>query len=178
MDDTEARILQDIERTRAAMTEKIGLIQGRMDATVEETGATVAKVVNSVLDQVKRAQDLFAHIASTADGAIARVQATAEHTTDKGTPAAELITEVYQRPWIMLGTAVLMGYVLGSARRSSTALSPAQTTLPPEDHGQGFTTGVPTGNPFIAPSSPPAGRAPTSSPGRMTEPAGTPSTRP
>lgn len=178
MDDTEARILQDIEQTRAAMTEKIGMIQGRMEATVEETGATVAQVVNGLLDQVKRAQDLFAHITSTADAAVARVQATTEQTTDKGTPGAELINDVYQRPWVMLSTAVLLGYVLGSARRSSTASSPAHTTLSAENHDHSFTADVPTGNPFIAPASPPAGRAPTSLPGRMTEPAGPRSTRP
>ena len=177
MDDTEARILQDIEQTRAAMTAKIGMIQGRMEATVEETGATVAKVVSSLLDQVKRAQDLFAHITSTADAAVARVQSTTEQTTDKGTPGAELIAEVYQRPWVMLSTAVLLGYVLGSARHSSTALSPTHTTLPADDHGDGFTADVPTGNPFIAPASPPAGRAPTSSPGRISETAGPRSTR-
>ena len=178
MDETEARILQDIEQTRAAMTEKIGVIQDRMEATVEETGATVAKVVNGLLSQIKRAQDLFAHITSTADTTVARVQATAEHITDKGTPGAELINDVYQRPWVMLSTAILLGYVLGSARRSSTASSPAHTTLPTENHDHGFTADVPTGNSFIAPASPPAGRAPTPSPGRMTEPAGTRSTPP
>jgi len=178
VDDTEARIRQDIEQTREAMTTKIGLIQDRMEETVEETGATVARVVNGVLEQVQRAQDLIAHITSTADATVARVQATAQQTTAVGTPGTEFITDLYQRPWVMMGTAVLLGYILGSGLRSSTAPSSALTTLPSENHLRTFTADNPASSPFISPAGSSAGRASTSSPTRTAAPSGTPSPQP
>jgi hypothetical protein len=174
VDDTEARIRQDIEQTRTAMTAKIGMIQDRMEETVEETGATVARVVNSVLEQVQRAQDIIGHLTSTADATVARVQATAQQATTGGTPAAELINDLYQRPWVMMGTAILLGYVLGSGGRSSAAPRSALIVSPSEAHQHGYTPDNPAGSPFISPASPLAGSASASSTTRIVDPSGNP----
>jgi hypothetical protein len=125
VDQQEAHIRKEIEDTRAAMTAKIGMIQERMDETVEETGATVINVMNTVLEQVQRVQNMFESIASTAEASIVQVQNTAHKATTGGHPGSELIADIYRRPWVMMGTAVFLGYMLGIGRRSVSTESPA-----------------------------------------------------
>jgi ElaB/YqjD/DUF883 family membrane-anchored ribosome-binding protein len=152
------------------------MIQGRMDETIEETGATVARVVNGVMEQVKRVQDLVEHLTSTADATVTQVRETAQQTMVKGTPGTELIADLYRRPWMMVGTAVLLGYVLGSSGRSSIEQKRTSVQSPPQVPPHDRVSDNPTGNPFIAPASPPAGRsAPATSSARATGPTGAPS---
>jgi len=125
VDQKESHIRQEIEDTRAAMTAKIGMIQERMDETVEETGSTVVNVMNTVLEQVQRVQNMFESVTSAAEATIAQVQDTAQRTTAGGSPGGELIADIYRRPWVMMGTAVLVGYILGLGGRSGSAESPA-----------------------------------------------------
>jgi hypothetical protein len=175
VDETEARIRQDIEQTRAAMSEKIGLLQDRMEETVEETGATVAKVVNGVLEQVKRVQGLIEHVTSTVDATVAQVEATAQQTTARGAPGEELIAELYQRPWVMMGTAVLLGYILGSGRRSPAPQGLAPGQAPSRRPQPDATSDNLPSNPRRTPTSSPPANAAATSAARVSGPAGTPS---
>lgn len=174
MDDKEAHIRREMEYTRAAMTAKIGMIQERLEETVEETGSTVVKVMNTVLEQVKRVQDVIENMTSTVDATVERVQDTANKTLTQGKPGIEIIADIYQRPWVMMGTAMLMGYVLGLGSRSSSAVSPVPARSASGANPDSFTTYNPTGNPFISPASTPVGRLSTPSPAQMTDPASPP----
>jgi hypothetical protein len=176
VDDREANIRQDIENTRAAMTAKIGLIQERLEETVDEMGASVAQVVNTVMAQVKRVQDVIENITSTADVTIAHVRDTTAKATAGGTPGSAFIGDFSQHPWVMVGTAVLVGYVLGAGGRSSSSVSPLAVGSAGVDADR-LTTDNPTGNPFISPSS--AAAKPTSapSPARIIGPTSSPPRR-
>jgi hypothetical protein len=174
VDPNEAHIRQEMEYTRAAMTTKMDMIQERLEETVEETGSTVVRVMNTVLEQVKRVQDTIETMTSSVDATIERVQDTANKPVAEGKPGIELIADMYQRPWVMMGTAVLMGYILGSSHRSSSTVSPAIARSTSGANLDRFTTDNPTGNPFTPPASSPVGRISTPSPAPMTDAASPP----
>jgi hypothetical protein len=175
VDQKEAHIRREIEDTRAAMTAKIGLIQERMDETVEETGSTVVNVVNTVLEQVQRVQNMFETVASTAEAAIAQVQDTAYKTAAGGSPGSELIADMYRRPWVMLGTAVLMGYILGLGGRPASVESPAMAGLAPGISPENITASNVAGTSSVAPKRAGATRIYDPTPAHITDPAGPPS---
>jgi hypothetical protein len=88
--------VSDILRTRLAMAEKLELLEGRIQDTVEETKAAVLDVVDTVRE-------------------------TAEDLVDRTKRSMNPIYQAQQHPWIMLGTAVLGGFLLaryGSHDRS------------------------------------------------------------
>ena len=86
------------------------------------------------------------------------------------------IGDISQRPWVMVGTAVLVGYVLGAGGRSSSTVNPVAvgSVGVNTDH---LTTDNPTGNPFISPSGAAAKPTSTPSPTRIIESTGSPSRR-
>jgi hypothetical protein len=176
VDDREANIRREIENTRAAMTTKIGMIQERLEETVDETGSTVAQVVNTVMAQVKRVQDIIENITSTADLTVEHVRDTTNKAIVGGTPGSAFIGDLSQRPWVMVGTAVLVGYVLGAGGRSSSAISSVAVESAGGNANR-LTTDNPTGNPFISPSNAAAKPISTPSPAQITGPTGSPSQR-
>jgi adenylosuccinate synthase len=176
VDDKEANIRQNIENTRAAMTAKIGLIQERLEETVDETGSSVAEVLNTVMAQVKRVQDMIEHITSTVDMTVEQVRDTTTKVVAGGTPGSALISDLSQRPWVMVGTAVLVGYALGAGGRSPSTVSPIAVGSAGVDADR-LTTDNPTGNPFISPSSAAAKPTSTPPPAQITGPTGSPSRR-
>jgi hypothetical protein len=152
VDKQEAHIRREIEYTRAAMSAKVAMIQERVEETVEETGATVVRTMNTVLEHVKQVQDMIENVTSTVDTTMERVQGAAHTTIVDGQPGFEVIVDLYQRPWIMLGAAVLVGYILGSSRQSSSAFSPAPAHSASGAIPNNLTTDNPTGNLFISPT--------------------------
>jgi hypothetical protein len=158
------------------MSAKIGLIQERLEETVDEAGTSVAKVVNTVMAQVKRVQDMIENITSTADVTVEHVRDTTAKAIARGTPGNAFIGDLSQRPWVMVGTAVLVGYVLGAGGRSSSTVNPVAvgSVGVNTDH---LTTDNPTGNPFISPSGAAAKPTSTPSPTRIIESTGSPSRR-
>lgn len=176
MDDKEANIRQDMEHTRAALTAKIGLIQERLEGTVDETGASVTQVVNTVMEQVKRVQDVIENITSTADMAAEHIRDTTTKALAGGTPGSALIGDFSQHPWMMVGTAVLIGYVLGASGRSASTASPTPVGSAGMNANR-LTTDNPTGNPFISPSSTATKPTSTPSPARIIGSSGSPRRR-
>jgi ElaB/YqjD/DUF883 family membrane-anchored ribosome-binding protein len=62
----------------------------------------------------------FTQVQETVDGAKAAVDAMLEsvtgmvqETVERMKPAADLLDHVQQNPWLLLGGAILMGYILG-----------------------------------------------------------------
>jgi ElaB/YqjD/DUF883 family membrane-anchored ribosome-binding protein len=176
VDDREANIRREIENTRAAMTAKIGMIQERLEETVDEAGSTVAQVVNTVMAQVKRVQDIIDNITSTADITVDHVRDTTNKAIIGATPGSAFIGDLSRRPWVMVGTAVLVGYALGAGGRSSSAVNSIAAGSA-GDNANRLTTDNPTGNPFISPSSAAAKPISTPSPAPITGPTGSPSKR-
>jgi hypothetical protein len=125
MDDQEVHIRQGMEHTRAAMSTKVAMLQERVKATVEDTESTVMGTLNAVLEHVKQVQAMIEHVTSTVDTTIAQVQDIAHKPIAGGHPGVELIADMSQRPWIMLGAAMLVGYILGSNGQPSAVVGPA-----------------------------------------------------
>jgi ElaB/YqjD/DUF883 family membrane-anchored ribosome-binding protein len=80
--------MSEILRTRAAMAEKLELLEERIQDTVEEAKANVMDIMDNVKD-------------------------TAEELVDRAVRTFDPIHHVNQHPWLTLGTAVLIGYAVG-----------------------------------------------------------------
>jgi ElaB/YqjD/DUF883 family membrane-anchored ribosome-binding protein len=113
MDKTECYIKQNIEETRAAMNEKIKKIEGRVHETMDGTKSTIASVVSNI----HRVKDTVEETKSVIDTGIDTLRQAIDETVERVKSTAELIDQVKQNPWIMLGSAALVGYVLGSLNR-------------------------------------------------------------
>src|SRR6266508_3769167 len=100
---------KDIEDTRAVMTEKIDMIEDRVNETMEGTKATI----DNVMEKVRGVQETMKH--------------TMEETIERVKYTSTVIEQVDQNPWIMLGSAVLTGYILGGLNE---ARSPSQHYIP------------------------------------------------
>jgi hypothetical protein len=125
MDEQEVHIRQEMAHTRAAMSTKAAMLQERVRATVEETESTVIGTLKAVLEHVKQAQDMIENVTSTVDTTMAQVQDIAHQPIAGGLPGVELIADMSRRPWIMVGAAILVGYILGAGGQPSPMVSPA-----------------------------------------------------
>src|SRR5215813_3172036 len=99
---------KDIEDTRAVMTEKLDMIEGRVHETMDGTKETIGNVV----DKVKGVQETIYDAKSTVDNLLETIKHTMEETIERVKYTATIIEQVDQNPWIMFGSAVLTGYVL------------------------------------------------------------------
>lgn len=105
----ESHLEKDIEETRAVMTEKIDMIEGRVTETMDGTKATI----DNVMEKVKGVQETIDNAKSTVDNLLDAIKHTMEETIERVKYTSTIIEQVDQNPWIMLGSAVLTGYVLG-----------------------------------------------------------------
>jgi uncharacterized membrane protein len=114
---------KDIEDTRAVMTEKIDMIEDRVNETMEGTKATI----DNVMEKVKGVQETIDSAKSTIDNILETMKHTMEETIERVKYTSTVIEQVDQNPWIMLGSAVLTGYVLGGLKEGR---SPSQHYIP------------------------------------------------
>ncbi|MDQ3828665.1 MAG: hypothetical protein M3361_05015 [Candidatus Tectomicrobia bacterium] len=129
MDQRENHIRADIEGTRTAMTEKIEMIEDRMHETMEGTQSTIDNVIDNikptidnVMDNIKRVQGTVEDAKSTVDNIMETIKYTMDETIERVKYTTDLIEQVNQNPWIMFGSAILIGYVLSSmSQGGSTA---------------------------------------------------------
>jgi uncharacterized membrane protein len=119
----EDNLEKDIEDTRAVMTEKIDMIENRVNETMEGTKATI----DNVMEKVKGVQETIDSAKSTIDNILETIKHTMEETIERVKYTSTVIEQVDQNPWIMLGSAVLTGYVLGGLNQGG---SPSQHYTP------------------------------------------------
>jgi uncharacterized membrane protein len=108
---------KDIEDTRAVMTGKIDMIEGRVHETMEGTQTTI----NNVMDKVKDVQVTIEDAKATIDNILETIKHTMEETIERVKYTATVIEQVDQNPWIMFGSAVLTGYVLGGMNEGKSS---------------------------------------------------------
>jgi ElaB/YqjD/DUF883 family membrane-anchored ribosome-binding protein len=121
MDQSESQLQHDIEETRTAMNQKIEMIQDRVYGTVAESRSTV----NRVMGNFKRVQQTVIQAKSTVDHLLEPVDVAMNETAEPVKYATELIHQVNQNPWLAVGSAVLMGYILGSLASEKGAVARA-----------------------------------------------------
>jgi uncharacterized membrane protein len=107
---------RDIEDTRTVMTEKIDMIENRVNETMEGTKVTI----NNVMDKVKGVQETIDTAKSSIDSILETIKNTIEETIDRVKYTSTVIEQVDQNPWIMVGSAVLTGYVLGGLNEGAS----------------------------------------------------------
>jgi hypothetical protein len=110
MHQSEIAIKQDIEETRAAMDKKIEMIENRVHGTVEDAKSTVDAVIN----KVKHVHETILGAKSKVDNIIESASIAMDETVERAKYTTYLAKEVNQNPWITLGSAVLLGYILGN----------------------------------------------------------------
>ncbi|HJU03612.1 MAG TPA: hypothetical protein VJ692_00565 [Nitrospiraceae bacterium] len=104
--------MRDIAETRAAMTEKLEQLEERVQDTVQDAKTTVLDVVD--------------HVRDAADAFVDRAEEFVEHTKQTFDPTYQ----VSRHPWMMLGGAIIAGYVLGTLEQRSSSGRPVQRRLP------------------------------------------------
>jgi ElaB/YqjD/DUF883 family membrane-anchored ribosome-binding protein len=92
------------------MDAKIALIEARVHEALDGAKGTV----DSVMESFERIQQTVAQAKATVDSLMAVVEAATSEAADNVRSGAALIQQVRQRPWITFGSAILMGYILGS----------------------------------------------------------------
>lgn len=126
---------QEMEGTRAAMTEKLEQLEERVRETVEGAASTVEGIVGNVKETVDSTVET---VKQTVDGAkssmenmVGNVKGTVEGTVETVRRTFDLSYQVDRSPWLMFGGSVLVGYFLGSlgsTNQSSLSSSEAYQT--------------------------------------------------
>lgn len=124
---------QDIEQKRSAMTEKLEILEERVRETVEGAKSTVEDIIDNVKgtvdETVGAVKGTVDEAKSTVEGIVENVKDTMDDTVTVVKRSFDLRYQVEQRPWLMVGSAVFVGYMLGglgSRRPSGPRLSYAE----------------------------------------------------
>ena len=110
MDQTTGHSRRDIEEGRAVMTEKMGIVEEQVQATVEGVKTTV----DSALERFKQAEETIEAAKSAVDSVLDSLKVTVHEMVERVKPTADLLDQVGQNPWLLIGSVILMGYILGS----------------------------------------------------------------
>lgn len=104
--------LRDIYTTRTGMGEKLEQLEARVQETVGEAKSTMFDVVGKVRDAGEEFLD--------------RAETFVEHTKQNFDPTFQ----IQQHPWMMIGGAIVAGYVLGVLESRQASSLAAQKRLP------------------------------------------------
>lgn len=110
MDEKESHSRVDMGSEHSAVTEKLDMIEGRVHETVEGTKSAI----DSVMDSIQHAQTTIEGTKSAVDSVLETIKYAMDETIDRVKYTTDLIEQVNKNPWIMFGSAVLMGYVLST----------------------------------------------------------------
>jgi hypothetical protein len=113
MDQKEIYIKQNIEKTREAMSEKIERLESRIHKALEGPKSTIHTVIGSI----DRLKGTIEETKLAIDHGLDTINQAVDETITRVNPTADLIARVNHDPWIMIGSAILMGYVMGSLNR-------------------------------------------------------------
>jgi ElaB/YqjD/DUF883 family membrane-anchored ribosome-binding protein len=97
---SEERIQQEMEQTRASLTEKLETLEQKIVGTVENTTTAVNETVVAIKETVQET------VATVQDG----VKGSVETVKD----AFDIPSQVQKNPWTMVGGSVALGFCLGS----------------------------------------------------------------
>jgi ElaB/YqjD/DUF883 family membrane-anchored ribosome-binding protein len=121
MDQEEIRIKRNIDETRAAMDEKIDMIANRVYQIIKGPKIAADNLIEN-LAQAKKAMQEQTWLMDKCDMSMHRDmpmhQAVAE-TVERVQAISYLIERVNQNPWTMLGSALVVGYIIGSLNRGN-----------------------------------------------------------
>jgi len=128
MENEAALIRQQMLETRTSLTEKLENLEEQVTSKVKDTTDSVVETVSTVKDAV--------------ENTVQNVSDTVHSTVESVKDTFDLSHQMEQRPWMMFGGAVLLGFVGGKL---------LERLGPPSTHGNGFAP-----NPYSPPTREPA----------------------
>jgi len=114
-------IQREMERTRGSLTEKLEALEGQVADTVSSTAGVVHDTTQTVQETVTGAVDA---VKETVSAVTDKVQETVQSVSD----IFNLRLQMERHPWIVLGGAVAVGYIVGSSfhSMSESEVAPAK----------------------------------------------------
>jgi len=128
-DTSEEMIQQQMEETRASLTEKLETLEQKVVGTVENATSAVTETVDAIKDTVHET--------------VATVQEGVKDSVDTVKDLFDVPAQVERRPWLMVGGSVAVGYCLGtllwkdSQSRYGAAPASRPSWLPEVGNGAG-----------------------------------------
>lgn len=113
MDQTEIHLINRIEETRRAMGDKVDMIANRIHNTI--IGPKIA--ADRLIDNLNHARQAMQEAPSAMDNGVHPIHQAVAEAIERLKASIDLIEQVKRQPWVMLGSAVVMGYVLGTLKR-------------------------------------------------------------
>jgi phage shock protein A len=115
MDQRTGHSQRRVDERRAAVTGDLERVEERVQETIDGVKSTV----ESALEGFKQVQEKVDGAKATADEMLESVTGTVNDTVERMKPVADLLDHLQQKPWLLLGGAILMGYILGSLAREN-----------------------------------------------------------
>jgi hypothetical protein len=110
MDEKEGHSRVDTDSEYSAVTEKLDMIEGQIHDTVEGTKSAI----DGVMDSIQHVQTTIEGTKSAIDNVLETIKYAMDETIERVKYTTDLLEQVNKNPWIMFGSAVLMGYVLST----------------------------------------------------------------
>jgi ElaB/YqjD/DUF883 family membrane-anchored ribosome-binding protein len=108
MDNETEVIKSQMLETRTALTEKLEALEDRVTTTVKETTQAVEETVGAVKEAVT---DTVETVKETVQGTVDTVKETVNETVEGVKTTFDVQHQFAERPWLMLGGAVVVGYL-------------------------------------------------------------------
>jgi hypothetical protein len=115
MDQEGIQIKRSINETRLAMGEKIDMIANRVHTTI--VGPKIA--ADNLIENLGQAKKAMQEQTLVIDKDNEPIHYAVAETIERVKAILYLIERVNQDPWIMLGSALLVGYILGNLNRGN-----------------------------------------------------------
>jgi ElaB/YqjD/DUF883 family membrane-anchored ribosome-binding protein len=117
MDQRTGQAQRQIDERRAAVTGHMGRVEERAQEMVDGVKSTV----ESAMESFKQVQETVEGTKAAVDEMLESVTGTMHDTVERMKPATDLFEHLQQNPWLLLGGAILMGYIFGSLARDNAS---------------------------------------------------------
>jgi methyl-accepting chemotaxis protein len=107
MDHRTGQTQRPIAERQASMTEKMGSVHEQVQEAVDR----VKSAVEGAREGFKQVQEKVDGTISAVDEMLECVQGTVHETVERMKSGTDLFKQPQQNPWLLLGGAILMGYV-------------------------------------------------------------------
>jgi ElaB/YqjD/DUF883 family membrane-anchored ribosome-binding protein len=113
MDQHTGHSQRNLEAQQAVRTENVGRINERVKETVDGVQSTGHRA----MEGFKQRQATVDGAKTAVDELLERVKGTVNERVEAVKPPTDLLGYAQQHPWLLVGRAIVMGYILGSFAR-------------------------------------------------------------
>jgi hypothetical protein len=92
-----------------------------VEARVQETVEGLKSTLHSAMEGFEQVQETVDGGKAAVDAMLESVKGTVHDTVQRVKPTVDLLTQVRQNPWLLMGSAILLRYILGSLARENTS---------------------------------------------------------